>query len=57
MNDVTNEIYENAIPSCCELNFKQHEEMIWCWGLFDSIKNNYKLNCGCCEFNKENKNE
>lgn len=55
-SEMTKEDYIENIPDNCELDtFEKHQDILYCWGLINSILNGYKLDCGICEFNKNNK--
>lgn len=50
---ITPEIYEKNIPSCCQFRtLKEHEDdLLLCWSLVKSIEDDKPMNCSNCEFN------
>ena len=60
MNDdlITEEVYQSAIPKCCRLTtLEAHNDIMLCWGLKESIRNETPMVCGWCEFNNEHTKE
>lgn len=49
MIEVTPELYEKSIPSCCLYRtIAEHESIMLCWGLVSAIEKGKQMNCGSC---------
>lgn len=52
---VSPEAYQAAIPKhCFYQTFEEHmKNLKLCWGLLESMEENYTLNCRGCEFTRQ----
>ena len=52
--DVSEDMYEMAIPKCCRLTtLDDHVSIMYCWGLLNTLRDSKQMKCGLCEFNNE----